>query len=751
MKQHQTDPTVAKKPNVSIPQSANAPDFRKKVGAAPVPPQRKKTRRFHQTPVTTLPEDDGLDEALDDLAAAPIMEEIPIDEPYPVSAKSEKSFFPFHRSREHAPQRSETASAAELIRGKSGFSESDVDMLIELGYENELGRIVGHENVKTLKQDHKTRLGQGNRRHYHTAFGYCGLEDVNPRTRDSILATYAYHKKHLIIRTLLTALVTLLLFLIDAPALFGGAYEAFWTRHEVLSEALSLLLLGAACVLSARQVFAGIRSYFKLTPTPYSAVGILLPFALIYNVASFFTPDPMLRVNCLIGSVLLLLTFCDVMRLVYEMRTVRLLCEDGVKTVLESVEPRKKKLRHGKKLIKIINDDIDEQFYRVRRAEETTGFFRRFNDFSSTNRTFHILLGAPPAIAFVCAFVALLITRDPSVALSLFMTVILAAAPFCSIFTFFYPLARAGKLLSRADCALIGEESVAEYGASSTVIFPDTDLYSAEQCAEISVREGDDFRQDLRLAAILFCKAGGTLASVGNAYGGKGLDAPVTIVRVTDTGLEAMVEENRHMIAGSAEFLKKNGIRVPRESSDKALRRTPNIGVMYVAIDGVLKLSYEIEYRETPAFEQIVSDLSDIDVGVAIRSCDPNLNEGFLTLNRPDGAPPIRVLKPSNHEPDTTLKSADTGAVALGDTSDIVCALHAVHGVHRARRFGTALQMTLSVAGMIGATVLSVTPLAVHVTPLTVAAYHLCGILLSLVASRILLNRRTCRIKKKSR
>lgn len=747
MKQNQAERTEEKAQNVSIPPSGDAPDFRKRIGAVVAPPQRKKARRFHQTPVTTLPEDDELDEALEDLSAEPMMEEIPIDEADPLPPGSATAPA---RLRDRTKIRSEAATAAELIREKSGFSESDVDMLLELGYESELARIVGQENVKTLKQDYKVRTGTGNRRHYRTAFGYCGIEDVNPRTHDRIMATYAHHKKYLLLRTLLTALATLLLFLVDAPMILGDAYEHFWLTHAILGKALSLVILSGACILSARQLWAGIRSYFRLKPTPYSAVGLLLPFALIYNVASFFAATPMIQVNCLIGGVLLLLSFCDVMRLVGEMRTAELLCADGTKTVLESVEPRKKKLRQGKKLIKILNDDIDEQFYRIRTAEETTGFFRRFNDFSSTNATFHILLGAPPAIAFVSAFASLLATHDPSAALALFMTVLISSAPFTEILSFFYPLSRANKLLSRADAALIGEESVAELGRSSTVIFTDTDLYSTEQCAEISVREGDDFRQDLRLAAILFCKAGGTLAAVGNTYGGRGIDVPVTFVRVTDAGLEAIVEGNRHMLAGSAEFLKKSGIRVPKESSDKALRRTPNIGVMYVAIDGVLKLSYEIEYLAKPSFEQLVNDLADIDVGIAIRTCDPNLNEGFLSTNRSEGAPLIRVIKPSTHEPDQTLKTVDTAAVALGEGYNIVCALHAAHGIHRARRFGTTLQFILSAVGIISTTVLSFTPLASYLTPLNVSLYHLCGMLVSLAASRILLSKRTCKLQKKS-
>lgn len=748
MKQNQTDSTEPKKPHISIHQSIGVPDFRKKADGTKTPVVRKKTRRFHQTPVTTLPEDNELDEVLDDLTTDSAIEELPIDEVEPIPVKENRQFSIFQRIKERKPREAEASTVSTFIRQKSGFSEDDVDMLLALGYENELGRIVGYESLKKLKQDHNMRVGKSNRRHYRTSFGYCGLEDVNARTEASVSATYAYHRRRLILRTLLTLAITVLLFLLDCPAIFGGVYENFLLSHPLIVKIISPLLLIAACMLSWRQVNAGIRSYFKLTPTPYSSVGILLPFALIYNIAAFFTSDTPLRVNPLIAGILLLLAVCDVLRLACEMRTMRLLCAEGDKIVLESVEPRKRKLRQGKKLVKIINDDIDEHFYRVRRAEETSGFFRRFNDLSSTNRPFHILLGMPPIIAFVCAFAALLITGNPSTAISLFMTVMLVAAPFSAIFSFFYPLCRANKLLSQASCALIGDESVEEFGESTTIIFPDTDLYTAEQCTEISVRDGDDFRQDLRLAALLFCKTGGTLATVGNSYGGKGIDAPVTFVRVTESGIEAIAEESRHMIAGSADFLKKNGIRVPRESSDKALRRTPNVGVMYVAIDGILKLSYEIEYTEKPDFERIVRDLADIDIGIAIRSYDPNLNELFLLSNRPEGAIPIRVIKPGRHEPDTTLKTADTGAVALGSTSDIVYPLRAASNVRAVKRFGTVLQYILSVVGIVGTTALSFTPLNAYLTPLTLAAYHLGGIFITLIATQFYLNKRTLQMRK---
>ena len=119
------------------------------------------------------------------------------------------------------------AQEAQVAQDQSGFSNDDVDMILELGYESELGRVVGYENLQKLKHEHNLRIGKGNHRHYRTAFGYCGHEDVNAQTRASVMASYAHHKGALLFRTLLTALLTVLIFLLEFPALFGGTYEEF--------------------------------------------------------------------------------------------------------------------------------------------------------------------------------------------------------------------------------------------------------------------------------------------------------------------------------------------------------------------------------------------------------------------------------------------------------------------------------------------------------------------------------------------
>lgn len=747
-------PKASKSGNVSMYTSSGAPDFHKNAtgGEVKKASPKKKHRRAHHLEAVHDAENEGLDEALDDILDEESAEEIPFDTPedLPVpGAKAQNLFSKIKERRER--QAAQKMSALELIRQKSGFSEDDIAMMLELGYESELGRVVGYENLKKLKRDHFARMNKNQQKNYRTAFGYCGVEDVNEHSYAAIIATYMHDRKFLILRTLLTALATILLLFLDHPLLIGGAYLTFSEEHPLVFSILSLVLLLGASVLSWRQINAGLRSYFKLKPSPYSAIAALLPFTLVYDVIAFFTTEAILRVNFITAGILLLIALCDCMRLVCEMRTFRLLSAEGVKTVLEPTTPRKKKLRQGKKLVKIINDDIDESFYRVQKAETVTGFFRRFNTTRDSHFSFHVLLGLSPACGFLGAFITLLATANPFSALSAFMSVMMLAAPFTAVLSFFFPLCRANKLLARHNCTLVGDEAVQEFGESKTVIFADTDLYTAEKCTEIAMRESDDFRKDLRLAGILFRKIGGTLAGLGASYATKSADPSVAFVRIAEHGVEAMIDNQYHVIAGDADFLKKCGIRIPKESSDRALRRTPNVSIMYVAIDGVLKVSYEIEYSINPDFEELALDLSDIDTDVAIQSYDPNLNEPFLQISREENAAHIRVIKPGKYEADSVMRVCDTGAVALGRPEDIVYPLHAAKGIRTARTFGTYLQYAASAFGAVAATVLSIISVGAPfewLHPLTIAGYHILCMLLTLLSSFVYLNRRTLCIRR---
>jgi ABC-type sugar transport system substrate-binding protein len=184
-----------------------------------------------------------------------------------------------------------------------------------------------------------------------------------------------------------------------------------------------------------------------------------------------------LSVNFIAVGLLLLISVCDVFRISSELRAFRILSVNTPKTVLEVTTPHKKKIRSGNKVVKVINDDIGENLYRIRTASQSTGFFRRVNNMESHARPVSIFSSVAAASAFLVSFVTAILTHNFFDALEAFMAVWLISSPCLLLFFCFYPLFRANALLAKRNCALIGEESVEEFGDDQTVIFNDTQDY----------------------------------------------------------------------------------------------------------------------------------------------------------------------------------------------------------------------------------------------------------------------------------
>ncbi len=747
-------PTPKKrKPNTTLPRTsapkaapaAEAP-VPEKPKTAPPKTAKRPSRRVHTAPVPS-PQDEALDEALDEFGDA---EPATVEEPEELP--EETAELPggntiFQRMKHRRERQAEQKlSTLELIRKKVGLSEDDVALMLELGYEAELGRLVGYENLKKLKYDHLRRTEDRSTHRYRTAFGYCGTEAVGAQGKQRILAAYHADRRFLLLRTLLTALCTVFLFLLELPALFGERFLSLYHQYELPATLLSLFLLVAVGLLAHRHILAGLRSLLRFHPTPYSVPAVILPFSLGYGLLTLFKSDALsFRTGFLTALLFLLPAMYDTLRLSTELRAYRIFTADGTKHVLEPVSPRKIKLRQGGKLVKVINDDIDESFYRLNRAEQLTGFFRRFNSMGSATLPFQLFTCLTLTLSFFAGFFVWVTSDSPSAAFTVWMQILLGCAPVAAVFVYFVPLCRANRILTHYNCALLGEAAVEEYRASKTLIFPDTDLFSVENRAQITPQAGADLRRDMKLANLLFAKLGGTLEP-DIAVTGTG--TPVSLVRVADNGVEAVIDNRYHVLAGSADFLKRHGIRMPRESSDQQLARTPDTACLHVAVDGTLRLTYELRYAEKADFLPIMEALAEIDAAVAIRTYDPNLNKVFLDACHPDSLPPVRVIKPGRFEGDPIPELVDAGAVALGDRMDLLSSLYAAHGITCTRRFGYIWQLVISLVSGLGIMLAGFLGQSAHIGILSIAALWMLSLLIPGIVSAHHLNRHTLKLRK---
>lgn len=757
--------TPQKKPGVTMPRSSGKSDTGSDGGSEPPRKEPKlkastkksgtagggirKTaapkKKAAEEAIPPLHEDDGAEEILEE----PVIEEIPLDAAEETPSQDRQPLSPARRKlMERRWCEEETRSPMELVCKKSGLTEDDIVMMLELGYENDLGRLVGFDMLRRIKSDRMKTVSRHESKHYRTAFGYRGEEYVDDAQRDKVRAAFIKDRKRLILRTVLTAFAVLALILISSPARLGAPVLALHGQFPLLFPLVSILLLLGTALLSKRQINAGLRSMLKFEPTPYTVPSLLLPIALVYDIAALFAKSGMFSIDPLVASVLLLTAVCDAFRLSAELNAFRIISAEGEKTVLDSATPRRRKLRRGNKIVRIETEVLGENLYHVRSTNQCVGFFRRVNAMHSAARPFTVLLTAMLILSVAAALVTAVATDSLSSALTAFAAVLLTTAPLSALFSYFYPLCRANRLLYRQNAALLGEESVDEYSRKKTLIFDDRDLYSAKTQAEVSVEDGDILRSDLRLAGILFRKLGGALGQVGVPLSGGQADPPVSILRIRENGVEAMIDNSRHMLIGNAEFLRREGIRVPKESTDRILRRAACVALMYVAIDGVLRLGYEIEYQTNDKFEQLIAELADSGNSVAIRSYDPNLCETFLYKSRPNGTEPVQVIRPGRFEEDKPVELSDTGAVVLGGKEQLSCVLHAASAIKRLHRFSMRMQLIASILAGVAITALAYLGNASQITPASIAIYHLFWMLVHFIAARAELCAERLKLKK---
>lgn len=328
------------------------------------------------------------------------------------------------------------------------------------------------------------------------------------------------------------------------------------------------------------------------------------------------------------------------------------------------------------------------------------------------------------------------------------MTALLICAPMSSIFSYFYPLFYASFLLAKSGSVLLGEEAVSEYNRQKVVIFDDTELFVAKKKAQIHVCEGDDFGKDLQIASLLFSKLGGTLGRLADATGDYPKGTPVSVLRIADNGIEALVDGKHSVLAGSPAFLERAGIVIPLESTDKTAGRTSHTSLMYVAIDGTLKLSYEIEYALNPEFDRMATELSYHETTVGIRTYDPNLNDAFLSVLRQETADSIRIIKPGRYEAERPLSLVDTGCVAAKTPEELASVLYASSRIGSVRRFCGRMQAISCIIGALAAILLTLFQKADLLSVLSIALYQGFWMLVSLIATHSELNRSSLHLKK---
>jgi len=680
---------------------------------------------------------DALAELVDDVPA-----ELSEDPDVPQDSTEDNTAVDTAPADTEASASDDKTNAGETDAGE--FDQTDLDLMIAFGMEDQLENAVGHERAKKYKKaigdrsdDHYNEMHSGDR---PDTVQDKHAEYVSAAQNREIFAEYKKKYSGMLFRFLGALFFLILLFFFENDRLLGITMPAIFDREQyplvyTLFD-LQLVLLSGAMVW--RGIRTGIRAIFRGRPIPESITGFLFLACLVYTVviAALCPMHGLQLYNFPIGLAVLFELCYEFMNLRREIMSFKIVSSKKLKYAVDAIAPKDGEAER-KMFAEYISDD--PALFRIKRTAFVESFFARTETYPRTQRILRAVL--PAVFLMILAFFAakFILTGNVYEALTVSYITMLLTLPSCAFIAFSYPMYRASGFAYEKDSAMIGEASLGEYADASVVSFDDKEVFPARGVRVRNVKVYGENRIDhvIYAAASVFHVVGGPLAEVfETATGELGYAENVKLTRLDRDGIEARVDGGTVLI-GRAAFINRYGYSVALNESEKSMEETGDASILYIAYDNNVAAKLYIQYSVEPDFEIVLKQLYRQGVCVGIKTSDPNIDDHLLSCKIKMSKYPVKIIKCA--EPKETAIIVDrlsSGIVSKSSAKALLQTLAICDRVLSASRTNNVLGVVSILLGMAAMAFCVISGMAVTLAPVWIALYQLFWIIPVIAISR---------------
>ncbi len=639
-----------------------------------------------------------------------------------------------------SPQNTKAAPTDE----NQEFDQTDLDLMIAFGMDEQLEKTVGKEKA----QKYKKAIGARKDDHFHEM--HMGdrpdtvqdkhAEYVSNAQNKEIFGEYKKHYSSLLFRFLGAFVLLVLLFLFENNNLIGLHLPSFFDREQyplvyTLFDFQLVVLCGAMIPHALR---TGIRAIFHGRPVPESIAGFLFLGSAVYTAGILaLCPLHGLQLYNFPLALTAIFALCyEFMNLRREIMSFKVVSSKKLKYAIDSV-PAQESEAERHMFSEYLADD--PSIFRIKRAAFIEGFFQRTETYPRTQRILRTIL--PTVLLLTLAFFAadFMLTGSIYTALNVAYITLLLTLPSCAFVAFSYPMYRASSFAYEKDSAMIGEASLGEYADASVVSFDDKEVFPAQSVRVRNVKVYGNNRIDhvIYAAASVFHVVGGPLADVfETATGELGYAENVSLIRLSKNGMEARVDGGAVLI-GKAAFLSRYGYSVTVSESEKTMEETGDASVLYIAYDNMITAKLYIQYAVDPEFEAVLKQLYRQGVCVGIKTSDPNIDDRLLSCKIRMAKYPVKIIKCA--EPKETAIVMDrlsSGIVSKSSAKSLLQTLAMCDRVLSTSRINNVISIVAILLGMAAMAFFVVSGMALTMAPLWIALYQLFWIIPIIIIAR---------------
>lgn len=631
--------------------------------------------------------------------------------------------------------------------GETEFDETDVNLMIAFGMEDELANTLGVDRVSqieaTLARDivqyDKAAESPGERKAKET------FEFTSVNQAKGIFRRYKLDYRKLLVRMLVCIIVMAVAFLYENITVLGGELPAPFssTVYPVTNIMIDLQLVAICGMLVWRSIAEGTVSLFKMKPVPSSVLSVMMALVLVYDVLMCFAgirPDGIR----LYGFPAILCVFLSLLGEYHNLRReilgFNIAASKRVKYAVDRLQPEDAVLE-----TEAFGEYMPESpsIFRVSRTNFIDGFYRRTAGYSKNKSIIGAIIPLVVIVAAIFFVAAYYITKDPVDSLTTAFLAFMMCMPASVFVLYSYPMFKASTAAYELESAIIGEASVDEYTSASAITFDDKDVFppTGVKVRSVKVYGNNRIDQVIYNAASIFSAAGGSLADVLDvATIDLGHSDDVEILDVDADGLEATVN-GVHIYLGRAPYLRRNSFVPVRDADDEEIESSGEISIMYMVVADEVAAKMYVQYHIDPDFEFILKQLYGAGVCVGIKTSDPNIDDRMLGMRIKLDKYPVKVLKCKNlSETNETKPRVDSGIVSKSSVKALLQTLAYCDKVQHITKTNIVIKLFAILIGILLSAFLLGLGLSAGVLSFYVALYQLFWILPMIIISKLFIN-----------
>ena len=611
-----------------------------------------------------------------------------------------------------------------------GLDDKDINLMIALGYEDELEKAIGKKTVDEFSDQLNAEIVDFI--DVDKAYAFDGFELNSPDRFRAVGNKYKQENSVMKMRLLGTGIFAVALFLFELLGMFGVTLGGALNIHHypVVGIMLSLQFLILAAALSWRQILDGLLDAITFNPSPSSIPAVAVLMTVIYNIImALIAPNTGLNLyNFPAALCLVLMVLNDYFDLSREIRAFHTIATRRPKYAVTLASSAERSTEE--EMMEIFGDEnhdyTEAKVLDTKKADFIDNYFRRTNIRSLKSRGLCLVIFPFIALAIALGILSYVTNKSGVTAFNVSILTVLFGMPMSSLFIYSYPFFSAVKTAFGQDATIIGEESLEEYSDATTVVFAEKEVFPVEATVTkgIKLYDNNAIYYVLYHLTSLYSKIGGPLKDrLVQATTEMGHSEDVEIISVAEKGVEATVDGKVHVLAGQASFMEEKGIHVGFDPDDEQML-AEGASSLYLVLDGVLSAKLYVNYEIDPEFENVISILASENMEAVIRTCDPNIDEELLAAKLRVSRFPARIIKCRPEENDD-VQNVESGIVSRSSLTALSHAISLCNKVRRVRKTGKTVSIMSMVVSVVMMVFLALFSSKLSVPSIYVALYQI--------------------------